>query len=550
MMISRAPSDGTSQGFNALEEEIVRTFFELQPEYAVFLGLHEYDGRLSDLSSAATDRWTVRARSLLERLTKVPVAELSESRRFDWLLLELLLESPLFDLHEIHELDRNPMLYVSQISLTPYMVRNYAPVRQRVESMVRILESVPKNLQISRQRLRRMLPEPFLRLTLAIGGGLPAHLEEAEQFAARESSELGGKIHNARAIAEAAIGEFLDRVRTEYLPRATPEFALGPQLYQKLLWVREGIRTPADEILEQGMADLRRNQARLEEIARAQIPPLTDTGLLERLYQQHPAAAELIPRAQHYVEEVRAFIEAAQLVTVPPQAKCRVEETPTYGRALSTASMNPPGPFDTSGDEGIYYVTPVDSSWTPEHQEEWLRSFNEPMLKNITVHEVYPGHYLQFLHFRHAANSLARKAYLSNAFTEGWAHYCEQLAIEAGIGKGSPEAEAAQLHDALLRDCRLIASVQLHSKGMTLADATALFQQEAHFEELPAQREAIRGTFNPEYFAYTLGKLTILDVRTKYLASRFGGSLTRFHDRLLAFGAPPVGMLDALMAAV
>jgi len=211
--------------------------------------------------------------------------------------------------------------------------------------------------------------------------------------------------------------------------------------------------------------------------------------------------------------------------------------------------MNPPGPFDVGETDGIYYVTPVDASWTAERQEEWLRSLNDAMLRNITVHEVYPGHYLQFLHFRAKGSTLARRVYLSASFSEGWAHYCEQLAIEAGLGAGSPDAELAQIHDALLRDCRLIASVGLHTGGWTLKQATELFQREAHFETLPAEREAIRGTFNPEYFCYTLGKLAILDARSKLLASQFGGSLRAFHDRLLGFGCPPIGVLETLLSA-
>jgi len=207
------------------------------------------------------------------------------------------------------------------------------------------------------------------------------------------------------------------------------------------------------------------------------------------------------------------------------------------------------GIIGVGGEEGIYYVTPVDASWPAPRQEEWLRSLNRTMLKNITVHEVWPGHYLQFLHFRHAKGSLTRKVFLSPSFTEGWAHYCEQLAIEAGIGGANPNAEVAQLHDALLRDCRLLVSIGLHTGGMTLEQATKIFVERAHFEPLPAEREAIRGTFNPEYFCYTLGKLRILEARRALLDREFHGSQKAFHDRLLSTGAPPVGLLETLLTA-
>ena len=533
----------------AVENEIVDHFFVLQPGYAVFLGLHRYDGLVPDLSEAGTGRWVATADRLLARLRSIDPVSLPPARGLDRTLLELLLESPRFDLLDSRELERNPMSFVGAISLTSYMVREYAPVSERTDAIVRTLEAVPRLLGQAGERLRPPLARPFVTLALAIGGGLPAHFEEAEAFARRASAALGDRVAAARPPAEQAIAAFLQRLKEEYLPTAHDDFALGPERFQRLLWVREGLTTPTAEILAKGEADLARNQARLEEIARTARPPRSIPELLESLYRNHTTAAHLVPQAQKFVEEVRAFVEQKALVTIPKPAVCRVEETPVYGRALSTASMNPPGPFDVAGDEGIYFVTPVDPTWTAERQEEWLRSLNDAMLKNITVHEVYPGHYLQFLHFRRSAGSTARRVYLSSSFAEGWAHYCEQLAVEAGLGAGSPEAEAAQLHDALLRDCRLIASIGLHTQGWSLEEATRLFQEKAHFERLPAEREAIRGTFNPEYFCYTLGKLAILDVRHRLLASRFDGSLQRFHDRLLGFGCPPIGVLESLLTS-
>jgi uncharacterized protein (DUF885 family) len=535
-----------------VEHRIVEHLFEFQPSYAVFLGLHEFDGRSPDLSSAGTDRWAVGADALLAELRRTDVARLSAARRLDATLLSLLLEGPLFDLRESRDLDRNPMSYVGAVSLTPYLVRDYAPAAARVESMLRILEAVPRLIEDGRRRLEPRLPEPFLRLALAMASGLPEHLNEGETFARTASPTLGDRFHAARAAPEAAIADFVARLKDDWLPKSSDDFAIGPDRYQKLLWVREGIRTPFEEVLKAGRADLLRNQHRLADIAAQQKPgqPSAEAidQVFESMYRDHTSAARLVPRAQEYVEETRRFVLDKGLVSIPEPAVCRVEETPVYGRALSTASMNPPGPFDTHGDEGIYFVTPVDTAWTPARQEEWLRSLNESMLRNVTVHEVFPGHYLQFLHFRKNAGSLARKVYLSSSFAEGWAHYCEQLAIEAGLGAESYRAEVAQIHDALLRDCRLIASIGLHTQGWSLSQATQLFEKEGHFEPLPAEREAIRGTFNPEYFCYTLGKLAILDARAKFLAPGFQGSLKGFHDQLLGFGCPPVGVLDSLFA--
>ncbi|MGA9839307.1 MAG: DUF885 domain-containing protein [Thermoplasmata archaeon] len=537
--------NGGAAALDALERRIVDHLFELQPSYAVGLGLHQYDGLVPDLSRTATDAWSLRADELLGQLSRLDDSTLPEGRRIDRFLLRLLLESPLFDLREANDLDRNPMVYVGSISLTSYMVRDYAPVEDRVRSIVRILEAVPRLLEEGRRRLKEPLPKPFVELSLAIGGGLPQHFGEAETFSQRAS--MGPTVAAARATAEAAIAKFLAWLREECLPRATPDFALGPHRYQRLLFVREGIEASLEEVRKAGAADLARNQARLQQIATEE--KLEVGELFQRLNRDHPAAADVLATARTYVEETRAFVARRDLVTIPEPAVCRVEETPVWARALSTASMNPPGPFDAGPTDGIYYVTPVDAKWSAVQQEEWLRSLNHSLLRNITVHEVFPGHYLQFLHFHRSPGSLARKVYLSPSFVEGWAHYTEQLAIEEGLGKENHSAEVAEIHDALLRDCRLLVSIGLHTQGMTLEEATQLFAREAHFERHPSEREAIRGTFNPEYFCYTLGKLAILNSRTRFLQSRFSGNLKGFHDALLGFGCPPIGLLDTLFAA-
>ena len=539
-MSSSGPS---TNEFDALEREVVDHVFALQPSYAVGLGLHEYDGRLPDLSTAATDRWMAGADELLARLAAISPKTLDPERRTDGFLLSLLLESPLFDLRMTRDLERNPMNYLGAVSLTAYLAREYAPVEQRVDAIVRTLEGVPSVLRYGRERLREPLPKPFVDLSLAIGSGLPAHFAEAEEFAA--PAHLAEHVRSARLPAEAAVAEFLTWLKEFHLPKAVPDFALGPARYQRLLFVREGIETPFEEIRRAGAADLTRNQERLEEIARAES--VTVPELLEHTFRAHPSASELIPAARALVDETRRFVEAHALATVPEEAQCRVEETPVWARALSTASMNPPGPFDSASADGIYYVTPTDPKWTERQQEEWLRSLNHPMLRNVTVHEVYPGHYLQFLHYRRSRGSLARKVFQSPSFVEGWAHYTEQLAIENGLGRESVLAEVAQLQDALLRDVRLLVSVGLHTSRMTLEDGTRLFEKEAYLERLPAEREAIRGTFNPEYFCYTLGKLEILNARSRFLDSRFGGNLRSFHDTVLALGCPPIGLLASLL---
>jgi len=530
---------------SVLEKEIVAHLFLLRPTMASYLGLHEYDGLLPDFSKESTDRWLHTAHALLDRLNGVPEADLEAGRRLDRNLLRLLLEGTLYDLTETRELDRNPMSYLFQPDLTNYISRDYAPVAARVAAMVRILTSVPTLLEASKQRLESVLPRPFVTLAIQIASGLPAHFEEGEAFAAANSPELGAQLRKAREGADAAVRSFAEWLRTERLPGVTEEFALGPERFQRLLWVREGLTVSVEEVLRRGREDLKRNQDRLAEIARQE--GVTPDELVARLYENHPSPAELIPTVRHLTEEIREFVRTEKLVSIPEPELCHVRETPAWARDLWTAAMSPPGPFEKPVD-GIYWVTSVDPAWTPAQAEGWMRTLNHAMLKNTTVHEVWPGHYLQSLHFRKTSQTLARKVWFSYSFIEGWAHYCEQLALEAGFDGGSTPARVTQLHDALLRDCRLIASIGMHTQGMSVSEAANLLRTEAHLEEVHAQREAVRGTYNPEYFCYTLGKMAILDVRARYLAKKFNGSLQAFHDELLGFGTPPIGFLDPLLA--
>ncbi len=533
----------SSDSFDVAEREVVDHVFEIQPSAAVDLGFHAYDGRLPDLSTGATESWASRADRLLARVEAIEPGTLTPSRAIDRFLLRLLLEDPLFGLRESTDLDRNPMGYVGAVSLTSYLVRDYAPVAERVAAIVRLLESLPKLFDQGRVRMRGALPRPFVEIALSMGEGIPGHFADAEAFAA--PAGMNGRVAKARATAESALAGFLRWLREEKLPGATDDFALGPGRFQRLLFVREGIEAPFDEMRRAGEADLARNRDRLAEIARTQgVGPNELYGLMSR---DHPAADEVLASARAYVDETRAFVAAKALVSIPEPAVCRVEETPVYGRATTTASLNPPGPFDAKTPEGVYFVTLVDSGWTPAQQAEWLRSLNRPALRNITVHEVYPGHYLQFLHLRSTSGSLVRKVYRSPSFVEGWAHYAEQLAVESGFHGGDAWAEVAQLHDALLRNCRLLSAIGLHTAGWTVDRAAQLFEVEGHLDPLPARREALRGTFDPEYFCYTLGKLAILDARRRVLGSRFGGSLRAFHDAVLGSGCPPIGLLDRIL---
>jgi uncharacterized protein (DUF885 family) len=538
------PSSG-SDALADVERQVVDHYFVLRPTQAASLGLHQYDGILPDLSRESTQRWSQKAQDLLRRLESIDDSQLPTDRRLDRRILELLLEGAEFDLDSVQELDRNPMSYLLQPNLTDYLARDYAPVDDRVRAITRVLAAVPELLEAATGRLVRAIPRPYLVISIPIAKGLPELFDEAEAFAAGASGPARNALKEARAAADGAVTSFAEWLQQERMPHATEDFALGQERFQRLLWVREGLRTPVEEVARRGRGDLERNQRRLEEIARKE--GVSAEQLIVRLNDQHPSPAELIPLAQRLTDEAREFVRESEFATIPEPESCKVRETPPWARDLWTGALSPPGPFEVPVD-GIFWVTTADPSWTPSQKEEWMRTYNFSMMKNLTVHEVWPGHYLQALHFRRTDQSLARKVWFSYSFCEGWAHYCEQAALEVGYDRRSTRAEVSQLKDALTRDVRLLASIGMHTQGMTVEGAERLFRTEAHLEPIHAQREAIRGTYNPEYFCYTLGKLAILEARSKYMENRYRSSLKGFHDALLAFGTPPIGFLDALVS--
>lgn len=331
-------------------------------------------------------------------------------------------------------------------------------------------------------------------------------------------------------------------LREELLPRASEDFALGPERYRRMLWATERIPLGLDALRRMAEDELDRLRNRLEEAARRVDPHRPAHEVVRALSREHPAAEELVPYVEKVVEELRAFLREHPVVTVPEPSHCRVEPTPPFLR-WAFALMDTAGPFEPQAVESYYYVTLPAPTWPDADKEAWLSRFDVYTLRTTTVHEAYPGHHVHFLRLRQLPSRVAR-AFTSYAFVEGWAHYCEEMVLECGYGAGEPRLQVAQLADALVRAVRFRASLGLHTEGWTLEQAVRRFVEDAHLEVLPARKEAERGTFDPGYLSYTLGKLVLQDVRAELERRRGSGfCLREFHDRLLDLGAPPVALV-------
>ena len=347
--------------------------------------------------------------------------------------------------------------------------------------------------------------------------------------------------HGARETAARAVEGFADGLKAR-LEGSSADFAIGPDLYLGMLKYGEMVDLPCSRLLQVGQQDLERNLEALEEAARRLDPSRSPRELVEHIALDHPTAQSLIPEAGRLLEDIREFIARRDIISLPSQDRCQVQETPSFMR-WAFAAMDTPGLLERQATEAYYYVTPVEESWTEQQAEDWLSDFNYQTIQIVSIHEVYPGHFLQSLHGR-GAPSLTSKANSSYSFSEGWAHYTEEMMLDEGYGRNNGALKLAQICDALLRDCRYLCAIGMHTQGMSVDEATRTFVDKAFMSEFPARKEAMRGTFDPGYLNYTLGKLMILKLREDYRREQGASFSTRaFHDRLLSYGTPPVPLL-------
>jgi uncharacterized protein (DUF885 family) len=533
--------------FSRLADTILNAYFRANPRVAVFLGLHAYDGKLPNMAPSALREEMRRARAFLTRLAAYE--SLPPRRDLQREMLACLLESALFAVEDLRQPRRNPGIYAFQLSVVPYLSRSYAPLAKRFEAILAHQRRLPRFLDEAEKNLEPSVPAPFVDLgVIASRGVAQSFAQDLPGQAANLPKALRDRVARSTTRTVARIDAFADRLEKKWRPKANQEFPLGTQRYRKMLWTGDRVAMDLEELEALGRENLEGNKAAFLETAKRIDASKTPQEVMRRVSEDHPAAEDLLRETEDLLEELRQFLIDRDLVTVPSEVRAKVTETPRHMRAWATAAMNPPGPFERRGKEAFYYVTPVEPDWPEERAEEWLRHLNYASLTNISVHECYPGHYVHFLHHRRVRSRVA-KAFLGYAFTEGWAHYAEEMVIENGLGNGDARLRLAQLQDALLRNCRYLCSLGMHTRGMTLSEATDFFAENAFLERMPAEREAFRGTFDPEYLNYTLGKLLILRARERFFGKHPDASLRAFHDRLLSFGAPPVGLLEDLVLA-
>src|SRR5881396_3149657 len=548
--------------YEAVAEEYIKTYLAAHPLEGTGLGLHEYDGKISDYSRLALDAELSRLRRFDDRLAKFDPAKLSARQSIDLRILQAAVKKNLFEIQDMSIFERNPMVYARAADVNVYIKRNFAPLEDRVRSLIAIESQIPNILIAARTNLNEQLPKPFVELRIQIAKGSADFLKKdlIAAVGSVKDEQLRAAFQEANRKAANALNDYAAWLEREKLPKASLDFALGEEKFGRFLLQTELVDLPPQKVLEIGMAQLKAEQQAFADAAKKIDPNKSSIEVFKQIQSEHPTPDKLIPDVGKDLDKIRKYVLSHHLVSIPSEVRAKVKETPQYLRATSFASMDTPGPFERRATEAYYYVTPTEGDWPEKQKQEWLTAFNYYTSDIVSIHEAYPGHYVQFLRLNASPASKVEKIFGSYAFIEGWAHYCEKMMIDEGYGsptdatptedevKRAAKYRMAQADEALLRLCRLCVSIKMHTQNMSLDEATKFFQDNCYYEEKPARQEAMRGTFDPGYLNYTLGKLQILKLRDDYKTQEGNDfSLQKFHNELLNHGMPPIRLLREIM---
>jgi uncharacterized protein (DUF885 family) len=548
--------------YEAVAEEYIKTYLAAHPLEGTALGLHEYDGKITDYSRLALDAELSRLRRFDDRLAKFDPSKMSARQSIDLRILQAAVKKDLFEMQDMSIFERNPMVYARAADVNVYIKRNFAPLEDRVRSLVAIESQIPNILIAARTNLNEKLPKPFVELAIQIAKGSADFLKKdlVAAIGGLKDEQLRVAFQEANRKAANALNDYAAWLEREKLPKASLDFALGEEKFGRFLAQTELVDLSPQKVFEIGMAQLKAEQDAFADAAKKIDPNKSPIEVFKQIQSEHPASDKLISDVGKDLDKIRKYVLNRHLVGIPSDVRAKVKETPQYLRATSFASMDTPGPFEKRATEAYYYVTPTEHDWPEKQKQEWLTAFNYYTSDVTSIHEAYPGHYVQFLHLNASPASKVEKIFGSYAFIEGWAHYCEKMMLDEGFGgptSSSPSEEdvkraakyrMAQADEALLRLCRLCVSIKMHTQNMSLDEATKFFQDNCYYEEKPARSEAMRGTFDPGYLNYTLGKLEILKLRDDYKAQEGDTfSLQKFHNELLNHGMPPIRLLREIM---
>jgi uncharacterized protein (DUF885 family) len=547
----------TSESGNTAWTSLVDAYFDtiylpFNPTDGTSAGLHQYDGQLENYSRASVDKELTALQTYEKKVAAFPAATLSPSDRGDREFLLGTIRSQLLTLETIRPWQKNPDYYSSGISNSAFTIieRNYAPADVRLAALISREKQMPAALEAARANLANP-PKIFTEIALEQLPGIISFFQHdiPATFSSVKDPKLLEEFHASNAAVIQALTSYQEWIKKDVLPKSNGEFRIGAATFSAKLRDDEMVDIPLEGLLTIGYADLHKNQEEFRQVAHELDPGKTPLQVLDELQMDHPSPDQLLGKFQNTFNNLIQFIREKQIVTIPSEVQPTLENTPPFMRATTSASMDSPGAYETGSHKAYFNVTVPGPDETPQEQAESMGGFNIGTIVSTSVHEAYPGHYVQFL-FMPQIHSRVRKMLYSNSNVEGWAHYCEQMMLDEGYGQpgwGARDAREAklirlgQLSDALLRDARFIVGIKMHTQGMTITQAEDFLQKEGYQTRPTAVVESKRGAGDPTYLYYTLGKLMILKLRTdvqKKEGTAF--SLENFHNEFLRQGGVPL----------
>jgi uncharacterized protein (DUF885 family) len=534
--------------WDAYVEQFLNDYFAANPTFAVYQGKHEYDGKFPDWSADGLNKEIVRLKSEREKAAAFKDGDLDEHQRFERDYLIAQIDKDLFWRETADQPHTNPYWYADAIDPDVYVSRPYAPLETRIKAYTVYAKNVPNALKQIEANLKLPLSTPLTNIGIQTIGGLSEFYSKdvPKVFESVKDEQLQIDFKEANEGAIKAVEEF-----TVYLKQVNglpneKSFALGAEKFKAMLEQTEGVDIDLAQLEEIGKKDLQRNLDAMKVECDKYAPGMTLIECSNKASAHKAEGTNVVDAATAQLTDLRKFLVEKDIVSVPGTEEAKVAQAPPY-KAWNFAYINIPGPYETNL-PSVYYVSPPDPTWDKKKQEEYIPG--KGSLLFTSVHEVYPGHFLQFLHSNRSKSKFGQ-VFVGYAFAEGWAHYTEEMMYDAGLGEGDPEMHIGQLQEALLRNVRFLSAIGMHTKGMTVEESKKMFIEQGLRSEGEAEQQSARGTFDPAYLNYTMGKLMIRKLRDDWCASRGGRSAWKqFHDAFLTYGGPPIPLVrKAMMGA-
>ncbi len=551
--------DADAQFSKLADQYFNQVYFPYQPTQATAAGFHQYDNKLEDYSREGIEHEVAALRAFLPKIEAVPAASLGQTTRGDREMLLNNIRSTLLTCETIKPWEKNPDYYSSSVtnSVFTLMERTFASPDARMKSVVARESQIPAALQAAKVNLKNP-PKIYTQIALQqLPDVITFYQRDVPQaFANATDSATRADFTRSNAAVIAALQQYQAWLGSDLLQRSNGDFRIGADTFSKKLSYDEMVDTPLDKLLQIAYADLHKNQADFIRIAHEVDPAKTPLQVLDELGDDHPSPDHLLQSFRDTFSGLITFIRAKQIITIPSDIRPILEETPPFERATTFASMDTPGAYEKKATEAYFNVTLPEKSWDAARVNSYMHSFNVGTIVSTSVHEAYPGHYVQFLWIPEAP-SKTRKLLFAASNVEGWAHYCEQMMLDQGFaqpGAGAKDERESkmirlgQLQDALLRDARFVVGIKMHTGQMTMDQAIQFFVQEGYQAKEVGEVETKRGTSDPTYLYYTLGKLEILKLRADVQKKEGNAfSLKTFHDSFMRQGGVPIKIVREAM---